>query len=198
MGKRRPQRPADGPAANPAAYVALAEIGAAHGVRGAARIRIFAEDPDLLTECGPLRLADGRPLAIAAIEAQGNKIVARFEGVADRTEVEALRNQTLYLAREMLPDLDDEDTFYHVDLIGLDVVDTDGTALGRVRTVQDFGAGDLIEVERTEGKSVFVPFTLACVPTVDLAAGRIVVEPPVGLLEDGGDADEDAETEDDA
>lgn len=185
MSKRPARaRPQEGPAANPSAFVALAEIGAAHGIRGWVRIRVFAEDPALLTEHGPLSLADGRTLKLSALEPQGSRLIARFEGIADRTAAEGVRGETLYLARDKLPVLDDEDTFYYVDLIGLAVVDTDGTEIGRVRTVQDFGAGDLIEVERPGKASVFVPFTLDCVPTVDLSARRIVVEPPIGLIED--------------
>lgn len=203
--KARPRErnapPPKGPAADPSAYVALAEIGAPHGIRGWARIRLFGEDPALLLQRGPLWLGDGRQVTLAALEPQGSRMTARFEGVPDRTAVEALRGETLWLARSALPELDDEDTFYHVDLIGLAVVDTDGEAIGRVRTIQDFGAGDLIEVERDDRPSVFVPFTLACVPTVDLEAGRLVVEPPVGLLEDTppeceGEADADGPDDD--
>ncbi|MEW5423529.1 ribosome maturation factor RimM [Amorphus sp. 3PC139-8] len=189
QSKARP-RERKGPAVDPSTYVALAEIGAPHGIRGSARIRLFGEDPALLLERGPLLLGDGRELRLVALEPQGSRMTARFEGVPDRTAVEALRGERLWLPRSALPELEDEDTFYHVDLIGLAVVDTDGEAIGRVRTIQDFGAGDLIEVERADKPSVFVPFTLACVPTVDLKAGRLVVEPPVGLLEDAPPEDE--------
>ncbi|MGX1307409.1 16S rRNA processing protein RimM [Amorphus suaedae] len=194
---RAPRAPVPtGPAADPAAHVVLAEIGAAHGVRGAAKLRLFAEDPASLTDCGPLVLSDGRTLKVTGLETAGGKIVARFEGVPDRTAVETLRGETLWLPRDRLPAIDEDDTFYHVDLLGLDVVDTDGQPIGRVKTIQDFGAGDLVEIDRPDAASFFLPFTEACVPQVDIAGGRLVVAIPPGLLggdDKGGDApDEDA------
>lgn len=188
---RAPRAPVStGPAVDPAAHVVLAEIGAAHGVRGAAKLRLFAEDPASLTDCGPLVLSDGRTLAVTGLETAGGKIVARFEGVPDRTAVETLRGETLWLPRERLPALDDDDTFYHVDLLGLEVVDTDGEKLGKVKTIQDFGAGDLVEIDRADAASFFLPFTQACVPEVDLAGRRLVVAIPPGLL--GGGVPEEA------
>ncbi|MGX1100645.1 ribosome maturation factor RimM [Amorphus sp. MBR-141] len=189
---RAPRAPAPaGPAADPAAYVVLAEIGAAHGVRGAAKLRLFAEDPASLTDCGPLVLSDGRTLQVTGLETAGGKVVARFEGVPDRTAVETLRGETLWLPRDRLPAIDEDDTFYHVDLLGLAVVAADGETLGTVKTVQDFGAGDLIEIDRPGAASFFLPFTEACVPQVDIAGGRLVVAIPPGLLggdDKGGDA----------
>lgn len=181
-----------GPAANPADYVALAEIGAAHGVRGAARLRVFAEEAETLTDCGPLVLSDGRTIEIAGLETSGGKIIARFAGVPDRTAVETLKNETLWLPRAQLPEIDEDDTFYHVDLLGLDVVDAEGTRLGTVKSIQDFGAGDLIEVARPEGQSVYLPFTRACVPEVDIAGGRLVAAPPDGLFDDASPSEADA------
>lgn len=197
---RAPRAPVKaGPAINPADHVVLAEIGAAHGVRGAAKLRLFAEDPASLTDCGPLVLSDGRTLKVSGLETAGGKIVARFDGVPDRTAVETLRGETLWLPRDRLPALDDDDTFYHVDLLGLDVVDTDGQPIGRVKTIQDFGAGDLVEIDRPEAASFFLPFTQACVPEIDLSARRLVIAVPPGLLgggePDDGGPDEDAPDE---
>lgn len=197
---RPPRTPVPtGPAADPAAHVVLAEIGAAHGVRGAAKLRLFAEDLASLTDCGPLVLSDGRTLTVTGLETAGGKVVARFEGVPDRTAVETLRGETLWLPRDRLPAIDEDDTFYHVDLLGLDVVDTDGQPVGRVKTVQDFGAGDLIEIDRPDAASFFLPFTQACVPEVDIAGHRLVIAVPPGLI-GGGEPDEgpdDAEADED-
>ena len=193
---RPPRAPVQtGPAVDPAAHVVLAEIGAAHGVRGAAKLRLFAEDPASLTDCGPLVLSDGRTLQVTGLETAGGKIVARFEGVPDRTAVETLRGETLWLPRDRLPAIDEDDTFYHVDLLGLDVVDADGQPIGRVKTIQDFGAGDLVEIDRPDAASFFLPFTQACVPEIDLAGRRLVIAVPPGLLGGGAASDEDPDAD---
>src|SRR5262249_36916940 len=109
--------------------------------------------------------------------------VVRLEGIADRNAAEALRNVELYVARGRLPAPDDEE-FYHADLIGLAVVDMAGTTLGTVIALHNFGAGDLIELERAGGgATVMLPFTQAVVPTIDIAGGRIVVDPPAGAFD---------------
>ncbi len=193
---RPPRAPVQtGPAVDPAAHVVLAEIGAAHGVRGAAKLRLFAEDPASLTDCGPLVLSDGRTLQVTGLETAGGKVVARFEGVPDRTAVETLRGETLWLPRDRLPAIDEDDTFYHVDLLGLDVVDADGQPIGRVKTIQDFGAGDLVEIDRPDAASFFLPFTQACVPEIDLAGRRLVIAVPPGLLGGGAASDEDPDAD---
>jgi len=192
--RRTGRRPAKtGPAATPADYVALAEIGAAHGVRGAARLRVFAEEAETLTDCGPLALSDGRTIEITRLETSGGKLIAWFSGIPDRTAVETLRGETLWLPRARLPEIDEDDTFYHVDLMGLAVIDAAGTVLGTVKSVQDFGAGDLIEVARPDGPSVYLPFTRACVPEVDIAGGRLVATPPDNLFDDASPEPGEAE-----
>jgi 16S rRNA processing protein RimM len=90
----------------------------------------------------------------------------------------------LFVPRERIPPADDEDEFLHADLIGLKVETLDGEAVGTVTAIYDFGAGDVIDVARRAKKAVMVPFTKAVVPTVDIAGGRIVIDPPEGLLED--------------
>ena len=109
-------------------------------------------------------------------------VIGWLSGVSDRDRAEALRGLRLYLPRAALPPTDDEE-FYHADLIGLEAVLRDGTRLGQVKAVHDFGAGDTLEILRPEGPPAMVPFTRQVVPVVDLDAGRLVVEPPPGLLE---------------
>jgi 16S rRNA processing protein RimM len=167
--------------------ILIAEIGAAHGVRGEVRVKALTADPASVGDYGPLHDDRGRTYVVASLRPlKDDMLVVRFEGVADRTAAEKLTRIKLYVDRSVLPE-PDEDEFYHADLIGLAVETVGGETIGRVMAVMDFGAGDLLEVEREHGKSVFVPFTRAVVPTVDLAGGRLVVEPPDGLLDDGKD-----------
>ena len=101
---------------------------------------------------------------------------ARLSGVKSKEEADALKGQTLSSPRDALPSLPD-DEFYHADLVGLDAVDTGGAPMGKVHAVHDHGAGDILEL-RGKGPVLLVPFTKAAVPTVDLTAGRVVIDPP--------------------
>jgi len=162
--------------------VCLGQIGAAHGVRGEVRLRSFTADPAAITSYGPLETEDGRVLEIEALRPAKDHFVATLAGVADRDAAERLTNVKLYVPRERLPEPAEPDEYYHADLIGLAVVDRSGKPLGSVVAVHNFGAGDLIELRRAEGKATeFVPFNAATVPEVDISAGRLVVELPVGL-----------------
>ena len=109
-------------------------------------------------------------------------VVARVAGVASRDAAEALRGLRLYVARAALPPPEEEE-FYHADLEGLRAEFADGRDFGRVRRVVNYGAGDVLEIER-EGESALVPFTRAAVPVVDIAGGRLVVDPPEGLFDE--------------
>jgi 16S rRNA processing protein RimM len=128
---------------------------------------------------GPLEAEDGaRVFEIAALRPAKGHLVARLRGVDDRDTAERLTNIKLYVPRERLPPPAD-DEFYYADLIGLAAVSPDGTAIGTIIAVQNFGAGDLIEIQPAGGgMAMFLPFTKAAVPTVDLAAGRVTVVPP--------------------
>jgi 16S rRNA processing protein RimM len=163
--------------------VLVAEIGAAHGIRGEVRLRSFTEDPFAVKDYGPLESEDGaRRFAIESLRPAKDCLVARIAGVTDRTAAEGLRNTKLYVGRDRLPTTED-DEFYHADLIGLAAVAADGRALGQVVAVHNFGAGDLIELQPAAGgAAVMLPFTAATVPLVDIAGRRIVVDPPHGLL----------------
>ena len=158
----------------------MAVIAGAHGVRGAVRLKSFAEDPATIAEQPDLRDEAGEPITLTIIEIRPRLLVARIAGVDDRTAAEALRGRRLTVPREALPQTDDEE-YYHADLIGLACVRGDGTPLGVVKSVHDFGAGDLVEIAGPDG-SLLVPFTKAAVPVVDIAGGKLVIEPP--LLEE--------------
>ena len=144
---------------------------------------------------GPLLDASGaRTFEIRIVRATPKGVVARLAGIGDRNAAEALKGVELYIARDRLP-ASAEGEFYHADLIGLAAVDPEGKPIGRVVTVQNYGAGDLLEIRLAgSGKTEFVPFTEATVPEVDIAAGRVVVVIPAA----SGDDEEEEAAKDDA
>jgi len=166
--------------------VCVAQIGAPHGVRGEVRFWIFTEDPMAVTRYGPLETEDGsQRFEIETLRPGKRFFVARLRGIADRAAAERLNNVGLYVPREKLPPPEDEETFYHADLIGLTAVNRQGETIGTVLAVQNFGAGDLLEIQPAGGgASVMLPFTKAAVPNIDVAAGRVVIDPPEGTFED--------------
>jgi len=164
--------------------VCLGVITGAHGVRGAVRVKSFTAEPADVARYGPLEDESGeRQLKLSVTGSVKGVLIARLAGIDDRDQAEALRGLRLYLSRDALPP-PGKDEYYHADLIGLDAALADGTPLGQVRAVHDFGAGDTLEIEREAGPPIMVPFTRAVVPTVDLAAGRLVLDPPPGLIDE--------------
>ncbi|MBU2957560.1 ribosome maturation factor RimM [Paracoccus sp. 1_MG-2023] len=166
--------------------ICVGAIAGAFGVQGEVRLKSFCTEPADIAAYGLLTTEDGqRSFQISLTRPVTGGLGARVTGIATREEAEALKGTTLWAPREALPSLPD-DEFYHADLIGLQVFDTGGVALGRVRAIYDHGAGDILEVTGPAGQ-ILLPFTRAVVPTVDLTAGRIIADPP------GEDAAEDAE-----
>jgi 16S rRNA processing protein RimM len=160
------------------AMVCVAQIGAPHGVRGAFHLRTFTEDPANVTAYGTLCDEHGRSLFdLRLVGATKAGPIATAPGITDRNAAEALRGQSLWVPRERLP-ATDEDEYYHEDLVGLAARDQDGRELGKVVAVLNFGAGDILEIDRGDGRSELVPFTRASVPAVDLAAGTLQVVLP--------------------
>jgi 16S rRNA processing protein RimM len=177
------------------ARICLGQIGAAHGVRGEVRLRSFTSDPHAIAAYGSLETDDGRVFAIETLKAAGDHFVARLSGVANRDAARALANAKLYVPRERLPPPEAPDEFYHADLIGLAVFDPAGKQIGTIVGIHNFGAGDLIEMRRTEGGSTeMLPFNELTVPVVDVAAGRVVVavseasSPPSPSGDESGEA----------
>lgn len=167
-----------------AKQVCLGIVTGPHGVRGAVRIKSFTEAPEDVARYGTL--TDGtavRRFELRLIGISKGVLIARLSGVEDRDQAEALRGLRLYLPRSALPETEAEE-FYHADLIGLEAVLGDGTPIGQVRAIHDFGAGDTLEVARPGAAPVMVPFTRAVVPSIELAAGRLVLDPPPGLLDE--------------
>lgn len=157
--------------------VCLGAIAGAWGVQGAVRLKSFCATPADIASYGPLVTEGGRSFGVTLLKPVAGGFAARLTGVATREAAEALRGTRLHAPRDRLPALA-EDEFYHADLIGMEVVDTGGALLGRVRAVNDHGAGDILEIATAGGGELLLPFTRAVVPTVDLAAGRLVADPP--------------------
>jgi 16S rRNA processing protein RimM len=161
--------------------VLVAKFGAPHGVKGEVRVKSFTQDPASILAYSPLASRDGRSFTLEAVRPAGEVLIARVKELKDRNAAEAVTNLDLFAPKERP---DDEDEFLHADLIGLAVVDTAGEAIGTVTAIFDFGAGDVIDVARRGRKAVMIPFTKAVVPVVDIAGGKLVVDPPPGLLDD--------------
>ncbi|MDF3606061.1 ribosome maturation factor RimM [Paracoccus sp. DMF-8] len=163
--------------------VCVGAIAGAFGIQGEVRLKSFCTEPKDIATYGPLTSEDGRrSFQIRLTRPVTGGLGARLSGVQTREEAEALKGVTLWAERTALPSLPD-DEFYHADLIGMEVVDTGGEILGRVRAIYDHGAGDILEV--TGKRPLMLPFTRQFVPTVDLGARRIVADPP----EDAQDAE---------
>lgn len=163
--------------------ICVGAIAGSYGVRGEVRIKSFCAIPDEIESYSPLLGEDGRTrYTLAITRAVKNGFAARIVGVDSKEAGDALKGVQLYAPRDRLPALPD-DEFYHADLIGLEVYDTGGTLLGRVKAVQNYGADDLLEIHGPGlAATVLLPFTRTAVPTVDLTQGRIVADPPEGLF----------------
>ena len=161
--------------------ICVAQFGAAHGIRGEVRLRSFTQDPAAVTSYGPLESEDGtQRFEIETLRPAKDHFVARVKGIATRDAAKKLTNVKLFVAHDRLPPINEDETFYYADLIGLAVVTQDGTPLGTVAAIHNFGAGDLVEIATAVGgSSLLVPFTDAAVPAIDIKARRIVVVPPV-------------------
>ncbi|WP_118857312.1 ribosome maturation factor RimM [Sphingomonas mesophila] len=151
--------------------VALAAVAGAHGVQGEVRLKLFAESAESLARHP--RLIVGGVERGARVKPDAKGATARFEGIADRSAAEALRGALVEVAREALPPLD-KGEYYHADLIGLTCFATDGATVGSVVAVENFGAGDLLEVEKVDGKRALIPFRDGI---ADLVEARIVLDP---------------------
>ncbi|GLS17459.1 ribosome maturation factor RimM [Labrys miyagiensis] len=172
----------------PQNLVLLGVFGAAHGLKGEVRLKSYTEEPLAIANYGPLLTKTGRKIHITSLRQQKDMLVARIEGVNDRTAAEQLVNLQLFTAREALGTPEDEDEFFHADLIGLAARDEQGVLIGTVTGMFDFGAGDIVEITPDGGKPLMLPFTRAIVPTVDIKAGHILVVLPQETG-DGGEED---------
>ena len=158
----------------------MGRIGAAHGIKGELRLQSFAQAPMDIVGYSPLETnRPGLTVAIETARDTGNgMLVVRLKGVPDRTAAEKLNGVELYIDRDQLPKADDDD-FYHADLVGLEARLTDGSVIGAVSAVPNYGAGDLLEVRNPRSGDTFLyPFTKAAVPEIHVKAGYLVIDPP--------------------
>lgn len=162
--------------------ICVGAIAGSYGVKGEVRLKSFCAEPEALASYGPLFTEDGKTAyKVTLTRPVAGGLGARLSGVETKEQADALKGTSLYVERKKLPSLPDEE-FYHADLIGLEVRDTGGVVIGRLQAVHNHGAGDLLEIMGPGTKTaLLLPFTRAVVPTVDLAAGRIVVDLPDGL-----------------
>lgn len=165
--------------------ICVARIGAPHGVRGAVKLWPFTEDPLAVEDYGPLLTKDGkRSFEIATARVAKDHLVVTFKGVDSRDAAERLNSIELYVARDQLPDTDD-DEFYYADLIGLTAQTAAGDVIGRIMAVHDFGAGTIIEIAPPAGgQTLMLPFTDPVFPEIDIAGGKAIVELPGEILGD--------------
>lgn len=177
--------------------ICVGVIAGAHGVRGAVRIKAFTAEPRNVAAYGPVSDESGArrfrlELQPGTGSAKAGQVIARIDGICDRDAAEALKGTRLHVPRSALPP-PEADEFYHADLIGLVVESLDGEQLGRIRAIDDFGAGDMLTVQGDDGREIVLPFTRTVVPQIDVAGGRIVADPPAGLLETGPDSHAEAD-----
>jgi 16S rRNA processing protein RimM len=159
--------------------ICIGAIAGAFGISGEVRLKSFCSEPTDIASYGPLLSEDGsRTFSVTLTRPVAGGLGARIAGISTKEAADALRGTSLFVPRDRLPSLPDEE-YYHADLIGLSAVDTGGEPIGKVTAVYNHGAGDILEISSARHKSaLLLPFTTAIVPNVDLAAGRIVVDLP--------------------
>ena len=164
--------------------ILVGRVAGGFGVRGEVRITTFTEDPLSLARYGALKREDGSDaLRVKTVRAAKGGVIARVDGVESKEAADALRGLHLYVPREALPEPAD-DEFYLADLIGMRVEDTSGAALGVVAAVQNFGAGDMLEIDKGDGTPTwYLPFTRDAVPEVRVAEGKVIANPPSEISE---------------
>jgi 16S rRNA processing protein RimM len=163
----------------------LGQIGAAHGIKGQVRIATHTQDPEAIGSYGPLDTdRPGLTVTLTKVRLQKNVVIVNIKGISDRTAAEQLNGVNLFIDRDRLPPSDDEDDFYHADLIGLEARLESGVIIGQVSALPNFGAGDLIEIRDPQSGDTFLyPFTRAVVPHVNLADGYLTIIVPLDAPE---------------
>ena len=161
--------------------ILLGVVLGAHGLKGEIKVRTFTDIPGALGAYGPIMTGDGRQFEIGSLRtAKANEAIVRIKGISNRSSAESLRGEKFFVPRAALPE-PEENEFYHADLIGLRAEDEDGRERGIVRSIHNFGAGDMVEIEAPDGTTGFVTCTKGSVPVVDIAGKRIVIASPGGV-----------------
>lgn len=173
--------------------VVVAAVTGAHGVHGRVRLKTFTEVPADVAAYGPLSEESGpRTFSLRVTGSTRDGVIAEIEGIRSREAAEALRGLRLCVGRERLPEPEDEEEFYHADLVGLVAVTPEGQRLGTVRAIHDFGAGDVLDIKPSKGAGLLLPFTREVAPEVDVAGGTITIVVP-DEIEVHDEVDEEAE-----
>lgn len=181
-----------GPVERDPALVCVAVITGAQGLQGAVRVKSFTAVPEDAVSYGQISTANGERVFDVKLTRSTNKgLVVALSGVTTREEAESLRGTELYVSRDAFPPTD-EDEFYYADLIGLTVEGLDGQVIGTVKSMDNYGAGEVMEVALESGAALILPFTKAAVPIVDVASGKIVADPPPEL-ENSDEPDDEGE-----
>lgn len=154
--------------------ILIGEIATAHGIKGYVKVRCFAEDETLLEDC-PVYMENGQPVSLKICHALKDDWAVEVDGVSDRNAAEALRGTKLYIDRCALPKAQ-EGEYYVEDLKGLGAVDISGNNVGIIRSVQNFGAGDLLDIKSHGGQDFYIPFE--SIVSVDLDGGVVTIDIP--------------------
>lgn len=159
--------------------ICIAVITAAHGIKGSVKIRSFTTDPSDLANYSPLYSSDGsKKYEIKILSENGDILIAEVNGIKDRNEAEKMRSTELYIYRDMLPEVE-EDEFYYEDLVGLEARDPSGTPIGVILAVYNYGAGDVLEVKLNNSKETeLFAFTMDIVPEINIKGGYVTINKP--------------------
>ena len=178
----------DNPVDRSKVKICVGTVSGPKGLDGSLRIRSYTTQPEDITSYGPVSdKTEKNHYDIHILQSTKKGLVVKISGIEDRDAAEAIKGLDLYVSRGSLPELD-EGEFYFSDLIGLDAVNLNGSLIGKVKSVDNFGAGNVMELEMRDGNFRSLPFSLDVVPVVDIAGGRVVVKPPTELdIEDAAD-----------
>lgn len=158
--------------------VLLAVVLGAHGLKGEVRVKTFTAEPDALSAYGPLHASDGRLFTLAALRpGKDGEAIASFAEIGDRDAAEALKGIELFVTRAAFP-ATAEGEYYHADLVGLNAEDRQGRRIGKVFSVENYGAGDVLVIVTDTGDEILLAFTRDNVPEIDMKMGRLVVAVP--------------------
>jgi 16S rRNA processing protein RimM len=164
--------------ASPSNRILIGLIATAHGIRGLVKVKLYGDDPDLLHETDLFTSETGHETTRLSMKSSAGKYwLAEIDGITDRTAAEKLRGTQLWAERGEMPEAK-KGSYYYGDLIGLAAFAVDGTPAGKVIDVQNFGAGDLLEIQPPGGESYYMRFSKETVPAVDIKAGKITIVPP--------------------
>jgi 16S rRNA processing protein RimM len=172
--------------------VLLAIIGAAQGLKGEVRVKSYTQDPQGFANYGPLFDADGRTFEVLKTRPEKEVVITQFSGITDRNTAEVMNGVKLFVERSLLNKNPlDEDEFFHIDLIGLQVIDFEGKIYGKVIAVVNFNAGDILEISNDKAQSVSIPFSKAAVPDINFITGTLTIDPiAAGLIQTDEEQDE--------